>query len=300
MLGTERGRFVRQLAGAVAAAALLGCQPRADLVVYGRVWTGDSARPWAEGIAVRGAEIVAVGARAEVARLAGRGTTVLDNGAALVTPGFGDAHTHFISGGFQLASVDLRDADTPAEFVRRIAAFARRQPKGRWILGGDWDHERWAGSPLPRREWIDSVTPDNPVFVNRLDGHMAVANSAALRLAGVTRATRDVAGGLIVRDAATGEPAGIFKDNAQDLVGHAIPDPSAEEQDTALAIAMRHAAAHGVTNVHVMGSFLTMQAAVAYAQLNFSRDFRSTTVILSDGTFTSTIRNIHHFPLCPR
>ena len=119
--------IVRHVLGAMTAAALVGCEPRADLVVYGRVWTGDSARPWAEGIAVRGARIVAVGARAEVAGLAGRGTTVLDNGAAMVTPGFGDAHTHFISGGFQLASVDLRDADTPREFIRRIADFARRQ-----------------------------------------------------------------------------------------------------------------------------------------------------------------------------
>jgi predicted amidohydrolase YtcJ len=228
---------------------------RADLVVYGRVWTGDSARPWAEGVAVRGAEVAAVGDRGEIARMVGRDTRVIDNGQALVTPGFGDSHTHFISGGFQLASVDLRDADTPEEFVRRIGAFARRQPPGRWIVGGDWDHERWAGSPLPRREWIDSVTPDSPVFVNRLDGHMALANSAAMRLAGVTRATRDVSGGQIVRDPRTGEPAGVFKDNAQGLIGHAIPDPSAEEMDRALALAMRHGAEHGVTNVHVMGSW---------------------------------------------
>ncbi|MBI1723580.1 MAG: amidohydrolase, partial [Gemmatimonadetes bacterium] len=227
----------------------------ADLVVYGRVWTGDSARPWAEGVAVRGAEIVAVGSRREIAPLVGRGTRVLDNGRALVTPGFGDSHAHFISGGFQLASVDLRDADTPREFIRRIAEFARRQPAGRWILGGDWDHERWAGSPLPRGDWIDSVTPNNPVFVNRLDGHMALANGVAMRLAGLTRETRDLPGGLIVRDSATGEPAGVFKDNAQGLIARAIPGPSADQLDTALALAMRHAAEYGVTNVHAMGSW---------------------------------------------
>lgn len=248
-------RIVGSALLAVALAAPACTRTRADLVVYGRVWTGDSARPWAEGVAVRGAEVAAVGDRGEIARMVGRDTRVIDNGQALVTPGFGDSHTHFISGGFQLASVDLRDADTPQEFIRRIAAFARRQPPGRWIVGGDWDHERWAGSPLPRREWIDSVTPDNPVFVNRLDGHMALANSAAMRLAGVTRATRDVSGGQIVRDPRTGEPAGVFKDNAQGLIGHAIPDPSAEEMDTALALAMRHAAEHGVTNVHGMGSW---------------------------------------------
>ncbi|MDP3772856.1 MAG: amidohydrolase [Gemmatimonadales bacterium] len=248
-------RIVGSALLAVVLAAPACTRTRADLVVYGRIWTGDSARPWAEGVAVRGVEVAAVGDRGEIARMVGRDTRVIDNGQALVTPGFGDSHTHFISGGFQLASVDLRDADTPREFIRRIAAFARRQPPGRWVLGGDWDHERWAGSPLPRREWIDSVTPDNPVFVNRLDGHMALANSAAMRLAGVTRATRDVSGGQIVRDPRTGEPAGVFKDNAQGLIGHAIPDPSAEEMDTALALAMRHGAEHGVTNVHVMGSW---------------------------------------------
>lgn len=237
-----------------ALAAPLMAQAPADLVVYGRVWTGDSNRHWAEAVAVRGEEIAAVGSRARVRRLVGPSARVLDNGRALVTPGFGDSHTHFVDGGFQLASVDLRDADTPAEFVRRIAAFARRLPPGRWITGGDWDHERWPGSPLPRREWIDSVTPDNPVFVSRLDGHMAVANSAAMRLAGVTRATPDVPGGLIVRDS-TGEPAGVFKDNAEDLIARAIPEPGPAESDAALALAMRHAAEHGVTSVHVMGSW---------------------------------------------
>lgn len=242
------------LAAAAATAAPLAAQ-RADLVVYGRIWTGDSARAWAEAVAVRGAEIVAVGSRGEVRGLVGPGTRVLDNGANLVTPGFADAHTHFVDGGFQLGHVDLRDADSPQEFVRRIAAYARRLPPGKWILGGDWDHERWTGTPLPRRDWIDSVTPDNPVFVHRLDGHMAVANSMALRLAGVTRETRDPAGGLIVRDSATGEPAGIFKDNAQHLIGRAIAEGTPEQSDSAFQAAMRHAASHGVTTVHVMGEW---------------------------------------------
>ncbi len=253
------------LAAAAATAAPLAAQ-RADLVVYGRIWTGDRARPWAEAVAVRGAEIVAVGARREVRRLVGPGTRVLDNGTNLVTPGFADAHTHFVAGGFQLGYVDLRDADSPQEFVRRIAAYARGLPLGRWILGGDWDHERWAGSPLPRRDWIDSVTPNNPVFVNRLDGHMALANSMALRLAGVTRGTRDLAGGVIVRDSATGEPAGIFKDNAQGLIDRAVPEPTPQQSDSAFQAAMRHAASLGVTTVHVMsgwGDFATFRRARA-------------------------------------
>jgi predicted amidohydrolase YtcJ len=234
-----------------------GCGGRpepASLVIYGRVWTGDSARPWVEGVAVAGDSIVAVGSRRAIARYAGAGTRVLDNGTDLVTPGFGDSHTHFIGGGFQLVSVDLRDAATPEEFIRRIAAFARTLRPGEWILGGDWDHERWAGSPLPRREWIDSVTPNNPVFVQRLDGHMGLANSAALRSARLGRAARAPAGGEIVRDAA-GELTGVLKDNAMDPVFAAVPAPSEERQDSALARAMRFAASLGVTSVHHMGGW---------------------------------------------
>ncbi len=228
---------------------------QATLIVYGRVWTGDSARPWAEALAVQGDRITAVGSRAEVRQLAGPATRVLDNGANLVTPGFGDAHTHFVGGGFQLVSVDLRDADTPEEFIRRLAAFARTLPAGRWITGGDWDHERWRGSPLPRREWFDSATPDNPVFVSRLDGHMGVANSAALRAAGITRDTQAPPGGQIVRDSTTGEVTGVLKDNAMARMFDAIPAPSADQADSALARAMQHAAALGVTTVHVMGGW---------------------------------------------
>lgn len=226
-------------------------QQRADLVVYGRVWTGDSARPWASAVAARGDTIVAVGDRRTMAALVGPGTRILDNGTALVVPGFGDAHTHFIDGGFQLLSVDLRDAASPEEFIRRLAAFARRQPPGRWIGGGDWDHERWPGASLPRHQWIDSVTGNNPVFVTRLDGHMGVANAAALRLAGIGRQTVDPPGGAIIRDSA-GDPTGVLKDNAMDLIGRVQPEPTPEEMDSALARAMRHAAEHGVTTVHVM------------------------------------------------
>jgi len=234
-----------------ALATAAAAQQPATLVVYGRVWTGDSARPWASAVAVRGDAIVAVGDRTALGRLVGAGTRVLDNGDASVVPGFEDAHTHFIDGGVQLLSVSLRDAATPAEFVARIAAFARAQPAGRWITGGDWDHERWTGAPLPRRQWIDSVTPANPVFVTRLDGHMGLANAVALRLAGIGPHTPDPPGGIIVRDSA-GEPTGVLKDNAMDLVGRVQPEPSADESDSALARAMRHAAQHGVTAVHVM------------------------------------------------
>ena len=222
--------------------------PAADLVIYGRVWTGDSARPWAGAVAVAGDTIAAVGDSSAVAAWQGSATRVVNNGAAMVAPGFNDAHVHFGSGGFQLTSVDLRDANTPEEFVARLKAYAATLKPGEWIVGGDWDHERWAGSPLPRHDWIDSVTPKNPVFVNRLDGHMGVANSLALRLAKVSRATKDIAGGTIVRDP-DGTPTGVLKDNAQDLVYGAMPAPSPERTDSAIARATTWAASKGVTGV---------------------------------------------------
>jgi predicted amidohydrolase YtcJ len=236
----------------VALLALVACRPSepdADLVVFGQVWTGDTARPAARAVAVRGDTVVAVGDSADIARLVGKETEILANGDGSVTPGFGDAHSHFTDGGFQLIRVELRDADSPAEMVRRIKAFGATLPKGEWILGGTWDHERWAGTPLPRREWLDSVTPDHPVFVERLDGHMGVANSLALRLAGVSRATPDVPGGEIVRDARTGEPTGVLKDGAMNLVYKVIPLPTDAQRDSALARAMAFSASKGITAV---------------------------------------------------
>jgi predicted amidohydrolase YtcJ len=234
--------------GSATASAQSARAPAADLVIYGRVWTGDSSRPWAEAVAVKGERIVAVGESASVARQVGPATKTLGNGRAMVVPGFLDGHTHFIYGGFQLTSVDLRDAASPAEFISRIKRFAARLRPGEWITGGDWDHERWAGTPLPERGWIDSVTPNNPVLVSRLDGHMALANSAALRLAGITRSTRDIPGGTIVRDA-KGEPTGVLKDEAQNPVYAAVPTPSESQSDAALQRALRWAASKGVTGV---------------------------------------------------
>ncbi|HET9453084.1 MAG TPA: amidohydrolase [Gemmatimonadaceae bacterium] len=222
-------------------------------IVNARVWTGDDARPWADAVAIAGDEIVAVGSSAEVRKLARGGARVIDGSGRMVVPGFIDAHVHFMSGGFGLTSVQLRDARTREEFVRRIAEHAKRIPAGAWILEGNWDHQNWGGE-LPRRDWIDSVTGGTPVFIQRLDGHMSLANSAAIRAAGVTRDTKDVEGGEIVRDAA-GEPTGIFKDNAAGLVGRAVPDPLPAQEDAALDAAMRHVAEQGVTSVHNMGSW---------------------------------------------
>ncbi len=228
--------------------AACGRAAPADLVIFAPVWTGDSAVPTASAVALRGGTVVAVGDSASVAALIGPGTERIDRPTGLVVPGFIDDHVHLFAGGFQLASVDLRDAATPAEFTRRIAAFARTLAPGEWILGGDWDHELMPGAELPDRRWIDAVTPNNPVFVNRLDGHMALANSAALRAAGLDRSTGPIAGGEIVRRP-DGDLSGVLKDGAMDPVYAVIPEPSAARRDSALARAMRHAAAHGVTGV---------------------------------------------------
>ncbi|MDX2194058.1 MAG: amidohydrolase [Gemmatimonadales bacterium] len=237
----------RLLPLALAALAACGRGAPADLVVFGRTWTGDPANPSAQAVAVRGDTIAAVGDSATIAALVGPQTTVLAT-PGLVTPGFTDGHVHFLPGGFQLASIDLRDATTKAEFIRRIAAYAAERKPGEWIVGGDWDHEQWPGTPLPERSWIDSVTRDNPVWLSRLDGHMALANSKALAAAGITRATPDIPGGEIVRGAG-GEPTGILKDAAQAPVDAARPAPTPEQADAALQRAFSFAASKGVTGV---------------------------------------------------
>src|SRR5712671_7056860 len=201
-------------------AVLSACRPRADLVITGgSVWTGlSTGRGQPGAVAIAGGKILAVGDSAQIARYVGSKTEVLRANGGLIMPGFADGHTHFISGGFQLASVNLRDAATPQEFVRRLKEYAKTLKPGDWITGGDWDHTLWVGQPLPRHEWIDSVTPANPVFVSRLDGHEALANAAAMRAAAVTKDTPTPSGGEILRDPRTAEPTGIFKDRALDLI----------------------------------------------------------------------------------
>ena len=222
-------------------------------IVNARVWTGDVRRPWADAVAVTGERIAVVGSSAEVMKTASEATRIVDAKGQMLVPGFIDSHVHFMDGGFSLTSVQLRDAKTRDEFVNRIKRQASTLPKGAWMLEGNWDHQNWGGE-LPRAEWIDSVTPDTPVFIQRLDGHMSLANSLAMRAAGITRDTRDVAGGEIVRDA-NGNPTGIFKDNAAELVDRAVPDPLPAQEDAALDAAMRHVAEQGVTSVHNMGTW---------------------------------------------
>ncbi len=227
-------------------------KPAADVIItHAKVWTVDKSHPTAEAVAVLGERIVAVGSNAEVAAWQGLNTRVVEAGDKLLLPGFNDSHVHFVSGGMQLDNVNLRDADSQEELARRVGERDKVTPAGEWILGGDWDHERWTPADLPTRQLIDGVTPATPVFVNRYDGHMALANSVALRLAHVTAKTPDPPGGTIVRDA-QGNPTGVLKDAAMDYVYKVIPPLMPEQRIKVVKRALAHAASLGVTSVQDM------------------------------------------------
>lgn len=223
-------------------------QNPADMIITNaRIWTGNPDQPYAEAMAVSGDTIVAVGSNRNAMKYKADNSAVLDMNGKFITPGFIDSHVHFLQGGTNLASVQLRDAATPEVFIDRIKTFASGLTPGAWILGGDWDGKGWES--LPDKQWIDSITPDNPVFVSRLDGHMALANSLAMKLAGVNRGVKDVSGGTIGRNS-KGDVTGIFKDNAMDLVSRVIPPETEEEVDRALLAGTNYFASNGVTSVH--------------------------------------------------
>ncbi|MFH1850906.1 MAG: amidohydrolase [Candidatus Neomarinimicrobiota bacterium] len=223
------------------------------LITNAKIWTGNQAAPRAEALAIAGDKILAVGTAAEITQLAGPTTRIIDADGKFITPGFNDAHLHFLGGGFNLASVQLRDAATREEFVRRIGEYTQTLEAGTWITGGDWDHTLWGGE-LPTRDWIDAVTPENPVWINRLDGHMALANSLALQIAGIYAGIADIDGGTIVRDTA-GVPTGILKDNAMPLVDKFQSEPPDSLKFRALAAAMEYVNRQGVTSIGHMGTW---------------------------------------------
>ena len=224
-----------------------------DLAIVGaKIWTGNRKEPEAQALAISGSRITAVGTSEAILDLAGLRTRIIDARGRRVVPGFNDAHVHFYIGGDSLTSVDLRGATSGRELRDRLAVFAKSRPKGEWILNGSWDHEAWRPATLPTHELIDDVTPHHPVWVNRVDGHMMLANALAMRLAGVDRSTPDVPGGQIVR-AADGEPTGVFKDGAKSLVDRVIPLPTRDHILEAIRAAQDLAAENGVTSVQDMG-----------------------------------------------
>lgn len=228
--------------------------PATLVVTNANIWTGNPNQTTAQAMAIGDDTIMAVGSDREIESYIGDSTRVIDLHQQFVTPGFIDSHVHFIIGGFRLSSVQLRDATTPEEFISRIREFAETVEPGTWITGGDWDHENWGGE-LPHRNWIDSITREHPVWINRLDGHMALANTAALEFAGVTNDVAEVEGGEIIRDEA-GILTGVLKDNAMALVDQKMPEPTEQLTERALEAAMRYVAEQGVTSVHHMSDYM--------------------------------------------
>lgn len=213
-----------------------------------KIYTVSERQPYAEALIIEGNKILSVGSEEEIKKLINKDTKVIDLQGKLMLPGFIDNHVHFISGGFYLLGIDLRPANSTSEFKQILKNYASKFP-GKWITGGYWDHEKWEVTDLPTKEMIDEVVSDQPVFVDRLDGHMGVANSFALKLAGITKDTESPEGGLIVKDPKTGEPTGVLKDNAMYLITKHIPEPTADENYQALLAALNEAKKLGITSV---------------------------------------------------
>jgi predicted amidohydrolase YtcJ len=237
----------------IAALALAAPPVAADVVLTGgKVWTGEPAQPQAEAVAVWHGRILRVGTDAEVMPLIGPHTKVIALKGRRVVPGFYDSHLHLLGGGLQLSRVDLKDAKDEAEFGRRLREFDAKTPRDRWLLGGNWDHDRTFAGKLPTAALVDKYVKDRPVFIQRYDGHMALANTAALKLAGVSASTKDPAGGVVYRLADGKTPSGVLKDNAMALVDRHIPEPDDAEIREAVRAALRAMAEAGLTSVQDM------------------------------------------------
>jgi predicted amidohydrolase YtcJ len=247
------------------------------LLLGGKVWTGDPDHPEAEAIAVWRDRVLIVGTDIEVRGLAGPKTKVIALNGRRVVPGFHDSHVHFLGGGEQLARVELKDAKDEAEFGKRLKDFDQKLPKGRWMLGGNWDHDRTFDGKLPTAAVVDKYVPDRPVFIRRYDGHMALANTIALKMAKVTAETKEPAGGVIFRLEDGKTPSGILKDNAMGLVGRLVPESGDEEIAEAVRAAMRACAENGVTSVADMdGSSATARRTLIRVLQKLARDGRMT------------------------
>ncbi len=284
------------LAGLILSLISCGRREMADLVlVNGVVWTGKPEKPWAEAVAVKGDKIIAVGTTEKIKKHAGAKTSsFFDLNQALVLPGFADSHTHFLDGGFALRSLQLKDASTKEEFISRVASYAKKVGPGKWITQGNWDHQQFDPPELPRKEWIDPVTRENPVLITRHDGHMALANSLALSLAKITQETPSPPGGEIQKDPRTGEPTGILTDAAIELVSQHIPQPLFVEKLAAAREALAHAVKHGVTLVHDMGEVSHIEV---YEELNMRQELNCRVLLYIPITAIDLWEKISQWPL---
>jgi predicted amidohydrolase YtcJ len=251
-----RGILVLQvfLSGAAAVLAQSAKPLAADtIVVHGKVYTVDAARPWAQAVAMQAGKIVAVGEDVEIEKLRRPGTRVIDAQGHLVLPGFVDCHIHFLDGSLSLGRVNLEGAKNPAEIQQRLREYAAKHPGRDWIRGRGWDYAMFGADALPHKKYLDELFPDRPVFLEGYDGHTYWANSKALAVAGVTAETPDPPNGAIVHDQKTGEPTGALKESAAELVAKILPKTTRHEKLKALGAGMKWANEHGLTRVHSAG-----------------------------------------------
>lgn len=222
------------------------------VVVGGDIRTMDPAHPHAEALAIAGGRIVDIGETAAIRAKAAAATRVIDVHGATVTPGLIDAHCHLYGLGVDNDSVSVRALGSEAEAVAVVAAAAKQRPAGEWLLGRGWDQNRWPGQKFPTKASLDAAISDRPVVLRRVDGHASWVNSQALAAAHITKATKDPAGGTIVRDA-KGEPTGVLVDNAAELVAAVMPVATEEIRERRILLAAQQAIAAGITGVHEMG-----------------------------------------------
>ncbi|KAM0930704.1 hypothetical protein ACQ4PT_000792 [Festuca glaucescens] len=217
------------------------------------IYTADPVRPFGVAMAVRGGRVLHVGTYDSVKEFRGKHTYERNLSGNVVLPGFIDSHVHLIDGGLQLARVPLRGVKSKDVFISRVKEAVRDKHPGQWVRGGGWNNDFWGGD-FPVAAWLDDISPDNPVWLTRMDGHMGVANSLAIKIAGIDKNTNDPVGGTIVRTTER-EPNGLLVDAAMKLVLDVIPDVSLTERREALLRASRHALMRGVTTVVDVGSY---------------------------------------------
>src|ERR1700728_1703328 len=225
----------------------------ADLIVTsGRIYTVDAAHPIAEALAVRGIRLVFVGSANEAQVFRGPSTRIVDAHGSTIIPGMVDAHAHLLDAGLTLRQVDLSGAATFEDVVARVAERARGTPPGTWIRGWGWDQNRWPGQRFPTHDALSAAVPGHPVLLDRVDGHAMLANARAMQLAGITRETRDPAGGRVLRDAA-GNPTGVSVANAEALIARAVRAPTDAELEGAILSGVADLNRWGLTGVHDPG-----------------------------------------------
>jgi predicted amidohydrolase YtcJ len=240
----------------LAGAALIFAEPprAADMIItHGKVFTLDARHPWAQAVAVTDGKIASVGEDAEIEKLRGPGTIVIDAGGRLVLPGFVDCHIHFLDGSLSLGRVNLEGAKDASDIQQRLRDYAAKHPGKDWVLGRGWNYAMFGAETLPHKKYLDEVLPDRPVFLEGYDGHTYWANSKALSLAGITNDTADPPNGVIVRDPKTHEATGALKESAQRLVARVVPKPSRSENLAALRAGIKWSNEHGLTRVHSAG-----------------------------------------------